>query len=427
MKLSNFFVPILKEEPHGAEIASHKLMLRAGMIKQVASGIYSWLPLGTLVLNKVSNIIRKNMHRHSIAEVVTPCIQHSDLWIESGRINDYGREMLKFEDRHQNLLIFGPTAEEVVTDIFKTYVKSYKDLPKAFYNIQWKFRDEIRPRFGVMRSREFLMKDAYSFDINQTCHEKSYQNIFKAYVNVFKDMQLEAIPVKADNGVIGGDLSHEFHILANTGESEIFFDEELKTNNVSLEKLQTLYAVSSEKHDKKAQIPQGVKILSSKSIEVGHIFSFATKYSIPMNALVRDSAGNLIPVYMGSYGIGVSRLVAALIESNYDEHGIVWPKSVSPFSLSLINIHTDDAKSCEFADLVYQDLVRCNIEALYDDTNNRAGVKFATHDLIGFPYQILISKSRTCENVVEIKNRKTGHKDVIKRENVMNYIDHVLK
>lgn len=405
MRLSRFFLPLLKEVPREANTASHKLMLRAGMIRQQSAGIYSWLPLGLMILKNVANIIRNSMDHHGMIEMLAPCVQNADLWTESGRIDAYGKEMLRFADRHNNPMLFGPTAEEMITSVFKDCVKSYKELPKILYNIQWKFRDEIRPRFGVLRSREFLMKDAYSFDIDKKSAIESYNMVYDAYFEAFNAMGLKVIPVVADTGPIGGDLSHEFHIMAPSGESRIYYDEKFEsTTDAKIAK--TLYAAAEEKHDPKNSASH---IKSGTSIEIGHIFYFGTKYTVPMKAFVINREGRSVPVEMGSYGIGISRVVAAIIEASHDERGIIWPDNIAPFNISLINLHINDTAAVEYCDTLYNNiLTSCGLKVLYDDTNERPGVKFATHDLIGSPRQIIVNKDKLLDGVVEIKNRRTN-------------------
>lgn len=412
MLLSKYFLPVLKEEPSEAQIVSHRLMLRSGMIRQQSAGIYSWLPLGLKVLKNIEQIVRHNMDRVGANEILMPCIQPASLWEESGRFENYGKEMLKFQDRHDNTLLFGPTNEDMVTDIFRKNIQSYKDLPKNLYHIQWKFRDEIRPRFGVMRGREFLMKDAYSFDIDQDSAVKAYNQMYLAYIQTFRDIGLNVIPVLADNGPIGGNLSHEFHIVANSGESTIFYDKKflsLTDHEMSdIEILQSLYAAAEEKHDAASCRLPKQDLLSSKAIEVGHIFYIGTKYSKAMNAVVNDSQGNLVPVEMSSYGIGISRLVAAIIESSHDDKGIIWPKNIAPFMVSILNLNVLDTQCNELSERLYNELSQRKIDVLYDDTNERAGSKFATHDLIGSPYQIVIGPKKAKDNIVELRDRKTG-------------------
>ncbi|WP_342269843.1 proline--tRNA ligase [Rickettsia endosymbiont of Orchestes rusci] len=428
MLLSKYFLPVLKEEPAEAQIISHKLMLRSGMIRQQAAGIYSWLPLGLKVLKNIENIVRLNMDKAGALEVLMPCIQPASLWVESGRFENYGKEMLKFPDRHDNILLFGPTNEDMITDIFRHNIQSYKDLPKNLYHIQWKFRDEIRPRFGVMRGREFLMKDAYSFDIDEENAVKTYNNMYKAYINTFRDLGVSVVPVIADNGPIGGKLSHEFHIIAETGESTIYYDKRFKTlkenPEIDIEELKTWYAAAEEKHDPTKLSISENEIISSKGIEVGHIFYIGDKYSIAMNAMINDKNGKLVPVQMSSYGIGISRLVAAVIEANYDAKGIIWPENIAPFKVSLINLNILDSRSCQIAEQLYKQLTAHNVEVLYDDTNERAGSKFATHDLIGSPYQIIIGPKKAANNLVELKNRRSG---VIEDIEVDNIIERFIK
>ncbi len=412
MHLSKFFLPLIKENPSEAQVISHRLMLKCGMIKQAAAGIYSWLPIGLKVLNNIQNIIKKNVDEIGCIELLMPCIQSASLWKESGRYDAYGPEMLRIQDRHQSELLFGPTNEELVTEIFRANIKSYKDLPMNLYHIQWKFRDEIRPRFGVMRGREFLMKDGYSFDISKEKAMQSYDAIFAAYCKIFRDMGLNVIPVKADSGPIGGDLSHEFHVLADTGESTIYYDkrfDDLMTNStINPEELRGLYAAADEMHDERAVSSQNLEILQKKGIEVGHIFYFGTKYSEPMKARVSDNQGLPVPIHMGSYGIGVTRLVAAIIESSHDEAGIIWPESVAPFKVSIINLGSEDAQCIAASLQIYDSLKSYGLDILLDDTKQRPGIKFATHDLIGIPWHIIIGNKKIATGQVELKSRKTG-------------------
>lgn len=411
MYLSKYFLPVLKEQPQESQIISHSLMLRSGMIRQQAAGIYTWLPLGLKVLKNIENIVRFNMNAVGCIELLMPCIQPAELWIESGRFDNYGKEMLRFKDRHENMLLFGPTNEDMITDIFRKNIQTYKDLPKNFYHIQWKFRDEIRPRFGVMRGREFLMKDAYSFDIDVESAIKTYDQMYVAYMRTFRDLGLCAIPVLADNGPIGGNLSHEFHILAKTGESTLFYDQKFITlaENLAtdIEELKSLYAAAEEKHDPaNCPVPEN-ELKSSKGIEVGHIFYIGNKYSKAMNAYVNNHQGKLVPFEMSSYGIGISRLVAAIIEANHDEKGIIWPESIAPFKISIINLNISDAKCNDLANYIYTYLKSYNIEILYDDTPERPGSKFATHDLIGIPWQIIIGSKKAGNDLVELKHRES--------------------
>ncbi|MCY1647897.1 proline--tRNA ligase [Caulobacter sp. SL161] len=435
MRSSRYFLPVLKEAPSDAQIVSHQLMLRAGMIRQEAAGIYAWLPLGLRVLNKIEQIVREEMDRAGAIELLMPTIQLADLWRESGRYDDYGDEMLRITDRHKRELLFGPTAEEVVTDIFRASIKSYKDLPKNLYNIQWKFRDERRPRFGVMRGREFYMKDAYSFDLDAEGARKSYNRMFVAYLNLFARMGLKAVPMRADTGPIGGDLSHEFIVLAETGESAVFCHKDLVEMpapgpdldwiNGDLQPLvnqrTALYAATEEMHDEAAfnALPEGDR-LSARGIEVGHIFSFGTKYSEPMKATVQGPDGQQVPVQMGSYGVGVSRLLGAIIEASHDEGGIIWPESVAPFDVGIVNMRQGDAACDAACETAYNALKAAGREVLYDDTDARGGAKFATMDLIGLPWQLIVGPKGIAEGVVEIKNRKTGERHTASLDSVLD-------
>jgi prolyl-tRNA synthetase len=412
MLLSNYFLPVLKDKPAEAQVISHSLMLRSGMIRQHASGLYNWLPLGRKVLKNIEEIVRFNMNASGFIEVLTPCVQSSDLWRESRRYDTYGKEMLRFKDRGGHELLFGPTAEEVITDLVRGEFQSYRDLPKVLYQIQWKFRDEIRPRFGLMRGREFLMKDAYSFDIDVASAIKTYDTIFTAYMRTFRDLGLNAIPLSADTGEIGGDLSHEFHVVADTGESTLFYDKRFDlvgedlSENIAL--LKSLYAATEEKHDPEKCPLAPDELLVRKGIEVGHIFNFGDKYSTPMNATVNDENGNLVPLQMGSYGIGVSRLAAALIEVYNDDKGIIWPIKVAPFKVSIINLNIKD-ETCNLIAMNLYDMFKFNlIDILYDDTDERPGSKFATHDLIGSPWQIIVGPKKAGSNIVELKHRASG-------------------
>ncbi len=426
MLLSKFFLPVLKDHPAEAKVVSHALMLKSGMIRQHAAGIYNWLPLGLKALKNVENIVRFNMDASGFIEMLMPCVQSADLWIESGRFNSYGKEMLKFKDRHDHDLLFGPTNEEAFTDIIRNSIQSYKDLPKVFYQIQWKFRDEIRPRFGLMRGREFLMKDAYSLDVDEEGATNTYNQMFTAYMRTFSDLGLLAIPLAADTGEIGGSLSHEFHVIADTGESTLYYDQKFDllkeelADNISLVK--SLYAATEEKHDP-TTCPIDEKELSMrKGIEVGHIFNFGDKYSRPMNAFVNNNNGQLVPIQMGSYGIGVSRLVAAIIEVNHDDKGIIWPNSVAPFKVSIINLNINDQNCNELAHNIYNQLTAQNIDVLLDDTDDRAGSKFATHDLIGSPWQVIIGPKKAQAGLVELKNRRLGESEDIDPQQAINQI-----
>ncbi len=408
MKYSEFFIPTVKDAPSDAEIISHKLMIKAGMIKQSSAGIYSWLPLGLKVLKNIESIVREEQNNAGANEMLMPTIQSADLWIKSGRYDDYGKEMLRIADRSGREMLYGPTNEELITDIFQTYITSYKELPKNLYHIQWKFRDEVRPRFGVMRGREFLMKDNYSFDLNEDAAKISYNNMFKAYIKTFLRMGLTPISLRAETGPIGGNLSHEFQVLANTGESTLYYDKELEslnTESLDPDKLQSYYAAVDDQHNEKdCPIPkEDLKI--SKGIEVGHIFYFGTKYSEKLNAYVQDQNGKRVAVHMGSYGIGVSRLVGALIEANHDDKGIKWPKSVAPFKLSILNLMPDDQNCNTKALEYYSYFMNANFDTLYDDRNCSIGKKLSDNDLIGTPVQIIIGKRDLSAGVIEIKDR----------------------
>jgi len=402
---------------------SHRLMLRAGMVRQLSSGLYSWLPLGLKVLRNIERIVTREMDRAGALELLMPCIQPAELWQESGRYDDYGKEMLRITDRHERPLLFGPTNEEVITDIFRQNIRSYKDLPKNLYHIQWKFRDEIRPRFGVMRGREFLMKDAYSFDIDFEAAKKSYNTMYETYLRIFKALGMSAIPVNANSGAIGGNLSHEFHIVADTGESEIFydaaFDELAKSSTVDIAAMQGLYAAADEKHiASECKVPAD-QLRSRRGIEVGHIFYFGTKYSSAMNAKVTNNQGEQVLVEMGSYGIGVSRLVGAIIEASHDERGIIWPEAVAPFHVGIINLKVESEECTRIADSLYEKITAHGLEVIYDDTRESAGSKFATQDLIGTPWQISIGPRGAASGTVELKERKTGVKEELSMEQAL--------
>ena len=435
MRLSRYFLPILRETPKEADIVSHRLMLRAGLIRQESAGIYAWLPFGLRVLNKINAIVREEQNRSGAIELLMPTIQSADLWRESGRYDAYGKEMLRIKDRHERDMLFGPTNEEMITEIFRATVKSYKDLPLNLYHIQWKFRDEVRPRFGVMRSREFLMKDAYSFDLDQAGARHSYNRMFAAYLRTFARLGLTAIPMQADTGPIGGDLSHEFIILASTGESEVFADKAVldqptpsgDTDFDSAEALDAIfqnwtrpYAATSEKYDEAAfaAVPEERRI-SARGIEVGHIFYFGTKYSDAMGATVTGPDGQERPVHMGSYGIGPSRLVAALIEASHDDNGIIWPDSVAPFNVGILNLKVGDSDTDTTCETLYRALSARGLDVLYDDRDERPGTKFATADLIGLPWQILVGPKGLAEGKVELKRRATGERELLSVDDVL--------
>jgi prolyl-tRNA synthetase len=434
MRLSNYFLPILREDPADAQIASHRLMLRAAMIQQSSSGIYSWLPLGLNVLRRIEQIVREEQNRAGAVELLMPTIQSADLWKESGRYDDYGKEMLRITDRHDRDILYGPTNEELVTDIFRRTVKSYKDLPKMLYHVQWKFRDEIRPRFGVMRGREFLMKDTYSFDLDLEGARASYNAMYLAYLRTFARLGMVSIPVRADSGAIGGDLSHEFHILAETGESDIYYDAAIE--NIDLKKLsaegadfegtvkelQSLYAMEDEKHDPDNCPVPADKLRHAKGVEVGHIFYFGKKYSDAMGARVSGPDGKDVSVEMGSYGIGVSRLVGAIIEASHDDAGIIWPESVAPFQVGVLNLNAKDDACRTVCESLYEQFSNAGIDVLYDDTDERAGGKFATADLIGLPWQVRAGPRSVKDGLVEVKNRRTGETETMTPEAAFNRI-----
>jgi prolyl-tRNA synthetase len=426
MRLSAYFLPVIKENPSEAQIVSHRLMLRAGMVRQSSAGIYSWLPLGLRVLKKVEQIVREEQDRAGAQEILMPTIQPAELWKESKRYDDYGKEMLRITDRHEREMLYGPTNEEQVTDIFRNAIKSYRDLPKILYHIQWKFRDEVRPRFGVMRGREFLMKDGYSFDFDAKGAKTSYNKMFVAYLRTYARMGLKAIPMRAETGPIGGDLSHEFIILAETGESAVYCDRAwLETDILDatvegandleafFQKLTSLYAATDDMHVPASCPLPPDRLATARGIEVGHIFYFGSKYSKPMGATVTGPDGEAVPVEGGSYGIGVSRLVGAIIEASHDDKGIIWPESVAPFRVGLINLRAADADCVTASDLLYARLQEAGIDTLYDDRTESPGAKFATMDLIGLPWQLVIGPRGLAAGTVELKNRKTGVKEEI--------------
>jgi prolyl-tRNA synthetase len=438
MQLSRYFLPILKETPKEAEIVSHRLMLRAGMVRQQAAGIYSWLPLGCRVLKNIEQIVREEQGRAGGLEVLMPTIQPADLWRESSRYDDYGKEMLRIVDRHERDMLYGPTNEEMITDIFRSCVRTYRDLPLNLYHIQWKFRDEVRPRFGVMRGREFLMKDAYSFDLDFEGARHSYSRMFVAYLRTFTRLGLKAIPMRAESGPIGGDMSHEFVILADTGESAVFCDRKLLELEVPdeetdfrsdltpiVERWTAPYAATDDKHDEAAfaALPQERRI-SARGIEVGHIFYFGTKYSEPMRARVAGPDGTEQPVHMGSYGIGVSRLVAAVIEASHDDAGIIWPDPVAPFSVGLINLKPGDEATDEISANLDMRLERAGVSVLHDDVDARAGAKFATMDLIGLPWQLIVGPRGAAAGEIEIKRRATGERETLGIDAAVNRLVH---
>ena len=434
MRLSQYFLPLLKETPKEAQIASHRLMLRAGMIQQSSAGIYSWLPLGKKVLDKIAQLVREEQNRAGAIEIMMPTIQPAELWQESGRYDDYGAEMLRIKDRHERDMLYGPTNEEQVTDIFRSHVRSYKALPLNLYHIQWKFRDEVRPRFGIMRGREFLMKDAYSFDIDADAARRAYNRMFVSYLKTFARMGLTAIPMEADTGPIGGDMSHEFIILAETGESGVYFHKDwLNTDLVTsvdytedlqpvVDRFTSLYARADDKHDpENCPVDEG-DLMSLRGIEIGHIFYFGEKYSEPMGATVAGPDGSNIPVHMGSYGIGVSRLVGGIIEASHDDKGIIWPRAVAPFDVAVVNLKPDDDTCTAFAEDLYAKLGVAGGDPLMDDRDERPGAKLASIDLIGIPWQIVIGPRGMANGVVEVKNRATGEAVEVSPESALSMV-----
>ena len=435
MRLSRYFLPILRETPKEAEIASHRLMLRAGMMRQEAAGIYAFLPLGLRVLDKVCRIVREEQNRAGAIELLMPTIQSAELWRESSRYEAYGKEMLRIRDRHEREMLYGPTNEEMITEIFRGYVRSYKDLPLNLYHVQWKFRDEVRPRFGLMRGREFLMKDAYSFDVDFAGARHAYNRMFVAYLRTFARMGLQSIPMVAESGPIGGDLSHEFIVLADTGESEVFCHRDYLDFTVPgpevdfadvaglqaiVDKWTQLYAATSDRHDPAAfaKVPPDKRI-SARGIEVGQVFYFGTKYSEPMKAVVAGADGVERPVHMGSYGIGPSRLVAALIEVFHDEAGMRWPEAVAPFSVAILNLKQGASDTDAACERLYAALIAKGVDTLYHDLDERPGPKFAATDLIGIPWQILVGPRGLAEGKVELKRRFDGSRELLSPEDAL--------
>jgi prolyl-tRNA synthetase len=438
MRLSEYFLPLLRENPSEAQIVSHRLMLRAGMIRQSSAGIYSWLPLGLRVLKKVERIVREEQDRAGALEILMPTVQPAELWRESGRYDDYGKEMLRIRDRHDREMLYGPTNEEQVTDIVRASIKSYRDLPKMLYHIQWKFRDEVRPRFGVMRGREFLMKDAYSLDLDAVGAKRSYNKMFVAYLRTFARMGLRAIPMQADPGPIGGDLSHEFMILAEVGESQVYCDRTWLSSDIAgildaeidyrgdleplFQRWTTLYAATDEKHNPAACPLQPEELVTARGIELGHIFYFGDKYSRPMGAVVAGPNGEAVAIEMGSYGIGISRLPGALIEANHDDAGIIWPESVAPFRVGLINLRPADARCRNTANELYGRLLDAGVEVLYNDRDESPGAKFATMDLIGLPDQLVIGPRGVAAGTIELKHRRSGERQDVSVETAFNQL-----
>ncbi|MGX9349671.1 proline--tRNA ligase [Shimia sp. W99] len=438
MRLSRYFLPVLKETPAEAQIVSHRYMLRAGMIKQASAGIYSWLPLGFKVLRKLENIVHEEQVRAGHIPMLMPTLQSADLWRESGRYDGYGEEMLRMQDRHGRDMLFSPTAEEMFTDVFRSHVKSYKDLPLTLYQIQWKFRDEIRPRFGVMRGREFLMKDGYNFDLTKEDALHAYNRHLVSYLRTYERMGLQAIPMRADSGPIGGDYTHEFLVLAETGESEVFYDAEitdLKFGNreidfdsveqcqAVLEEFTSRYARTDETHDEAVfnELPEERRRVA-RGIEVGQIFYFGTQYSEALGATVQTPDGTSVPVHMGSHGIGVSRLLGAIIEASHDDKGIIWPEGVTPFHCGIVNLKQGDDEADAACEALYKSLTALGLEPLYDDRNERAGGKFATMDLIGLPWRITVGPRGLKNGVVELTCRRTGESEELPPEQAVEKV-----
>jgi prolyl-tRNA synthetase len=438
MRLSRYFLPVLKETPSEAQIASHRLMLRAGMIKQAGAGIYSWLPMGFKVLRKLENIVHEEQMRAGHIPMLMPTLQSADLWNESGRYDAYGPEMLRIKDRQGRDLLYGPTNEEMITDIFRSHVGSYKDLPLTLYHIQWKYRDEIRPRFGVMRGREFFMKDGYNFDLTREDALHSYNRHLVSYLRTYERMGLQAIPMRADSGPIGGDDTHEFLVLADTGESEVFYDAEITDLKFGdrevdydshdacravLDEFTSRYARTDETHDEAlfAEIPEERR-RTARGIEVGQIIYFGTKYSDAMGANVQGPDGKSVPVHMGSHGIGVSRLVGAIIEASHDDKGIIWPEGVTPFHAGIVNLKQGDAEADAACEALYAGLTALGLDPLYDDRDERAGGKFATMDLIGLPWRITVGPRGLKNGVVELTSRRTGESEEMPPEEAVKRI-----
>jgi prolyl-tRNA synthetase len=435
MRWSRAFLPVLKESPSDAQIVSHKLMLRAGLVRQTAAGIYAWLPLGFRVLKKIEQIVREEQDRAGAQELLMPTLQSADLWRESGRYDAYGPEMLRIRDRHDREMLYGPTNEEMITTLFRDEAKSYRDLPRMLYHIQWKFRDEVRPRFGVMRGREFLMKDAYSFDLDEAGARQSYYTQLLAYLRTFQRMGIQAVPMKADPGPIGGDLSHEFIVLAPTGESEVFYDsafEEIDWNRDDLryddadglqglfDQVSSTYAATDETHDvARWELVPEAKRRTGRGIEVGHIFYFGDKYSGPMGLRVSGTDGRPVTPMMGSYGVGVSRLVGAIIEASHDDAGIVWPDAVAPWRVGLVTMRADDQATLASAESIYEALRGSDIETLYDDRDERGGVKLGSMDLIGLPWQVIVGPRGVAAGTVELKRRSTGERQELSIESAL--------
>jgi prolyl-tRNA synthetase len=435
MRWSRAFLPVLKESPSDAQIVSHKLMLRAGLVRQTAAGIYAWLPLGFRVLQKIEQIVREEQDRAGAQEMLMPTLQSADLWRESGRYDAYGPEMLRIKDRHDREMLYGPTNEEMITGLFRDDVKSYRDLPRMLYHIQWKFRDEVRPRFGVMRGREFLMKDAYSFDLDEAGARQSYYTQMLAYLRTFQRMGIQAVPMKAASGPIGGDLSHEFIVLAPTGESEVFYDAayddfDWQQSDLSygdqaglqglFDRVNSTYAATDETHDEArwATLPKE-KQRTGRGIEVGHIFNFGELYSRKMGLKVSSPDGTPVFPHMGSYGVGVSRLVGAVIEASHDDAGIIWPEAVAPWRVGIVTMRADDAPTTSAADTLYEQLQSAGVEILYDDRDERGGVKLGSMDLIGLPWQVIVGPRGVASGTVELKRRSSGEREELSVESAV--------
>jgi prolyl-tRNA synthetase len=435
LRVSRYFLPVLKESPSDAQIISHKLMLRAGLVRQTAAGIYAWLPIGHRVLQKIERIVREEQDRAGAIEMLMPTIQAADLWRESGRYDAYGPEMLRIRDRHDREMLYGPTNEEMLTAIVRDDLKSYRELPRTLYHIQWKFRDEVRPRFGVMRGREFLMKDAYSFDLDEEGARQSYYTQLLAYLRTFQRLGIQAVPMKAASGPIGGDLSHEFIVLAPTGESEVFYDaafEEFDWNQADLQygdaeglkalfdRVSSTYSATDETHDEErwATIADDRK-RTGRGIEVGHIFYFGDKYSAAMGLKVSGPDGQMITPMMGSYGVGVSRLVGAIIEASHDDAGIIWPDSVAPWKVGLVTMRQDDEPTVAAAEELYASLQLAGVETAYDDRDDRGGAKLATMDLIGLPWQLIVGPRGIASGTVELKRRSSGERHELSVESAL--------
>ena len=435
MRWSRAFLPVLKESPSDAQIVSHKLMLRAGLVRQTAAGIYAWLPLGFRVLKKIEQIVREEQDRSGALEMLMPTLQSAELWRESGRYDAYGPEMLRIKDRHEREMLYGPTNEEMITALFRDEVKSYRDLPRTLYHIQWKFRDEVRPRFGVMRGREFLMKDAYSFDLDEVGARQSYYTQMLAYLRTFQRLGIQAVPMKAASGPIGGDLSHEFIVLAPTGESEVFYDaayEQFDWQQSDLrygdeaglqglfDRVNSTYAATDETHDvaRWEVLPEASR-RTGRGIEVGHIFYFGDKYSAAMGLKVSGRDGTPVTPHMGSYGVGVSRLVGAIIEASHDDAGIVWPEAVAPWRVGIVTMRADDEPSVTAADELYAKLRSAGVDTLYDDRDERGGVKLGSMDLIGLPWQLIVGPRGIASGTVELKRRSTGEREELSIESAL--------